>query len=312
MRPEFVTCIHCGGTAKVAGDGPIPKYCSASCRSSAKYQRSREDGRWKAELAAARQRTKERQVQNARPCPYCGDLMTHPRRVQCGAPECKRQYVNEKQRAFQRRYKEEHGNYHSRLYDRGRPREYTVTCRHCGREAVVTKRAAQYCSHDCWYEASHAKHAQVELAWKPILVAPRAVRVIVLRPLRRRWFSVSCPECSAWFVTDNPNHQYCTLRCSRRAHKAKRRALEREAFVAQVKRRQVYERDQWICQLCRKPVARDEVVPHPKAPTIDHIVPLARGGTHEPVNVQLAHYLCNSIKSDGTWVATGDQLPLIA
>lgn len=311
MRPEYTTCIHCGSQAKVAGDGPIPKYCSASCRSAAKYRRSREDGRWEAELAAARQRTKERQAQEARPCPYCGALMTHPRRVQCGAPECKRQYVNEKQRAFQRRYKEEHGNYHSRLYDRGKPRQYAITCQQCEREAVVTKRAARYCSHACWYEASHASHAQVEPAWRPTLIVPSVLPVVILKPLRRRWFSACCPMCAAWFVTDNPRDQNCSPRCGRRAAKDRRRALERDAFVAPVNRRSVYERDRWVCQLCREPVARGKAVPHPKAPTIDHIVPLARGGTHEPANVQLAHYLCNSIKSDGAWVA-GEHRPAVA
>ena len=241
-------------------------------------------------------------------CPYCGTPMANPRRVQCGAPECKRQYRNERQREFQRKYKEKHGYYQTRLYDRGRKKQYTITCQQCGREAVVTKRASRYCSHGCWYEASHAEHAKVALAWKPIIRAPRTAPVAILRPLRRRWFSVCCPECGTWFVTDNPKHQYCTLRCGRRADKAKRRALERDAFVARVRRRDVYERDQWTCQLCGEPVARDEVVPHPKAPTIDHIVPLARGGTHEPANVQLAHYLCNAIKSDGARGVTGDRL----
>ena len=37
-------------------------------------------------------------------------------------------------------------------------------------------------------------------------------------------------------------------------------------------------------------------------------VPLADGGTHEPANVQCAHYLCNSVKSDG---AANDQLRLV-
>ncbi|WP_442803649.1 HNH endonuclease [Streptomyces pseudogriseolus] len=86
--------------------------------------------------------------------------------------------------------------------------------------------------------------------------------------------------------------------------------MEREAFVASVNRQAIYQRDRWVCQLCRKPVARGKAVPHPKAPTIDHIVPLARGGTHEPANVQLAHYHCNAIKSDGEW-AGGEQLALI-
>lgn len=29
---------------------------------------------------------------SGRPCPYCGVGMTHPRRVQCGAAECRRRY----------------------------------------------------------------------------------------------------------------------------------------------------------------------------------------------------------------------------
>jgi 5-methylcytosine-specific restriction endonuclease McrA len=32
------------------------------------------------------------------------------------------------------------------------------------------------------------------------------------------------------------------------------------------------------------------------SPTIDHILPLARGGTHEPSNVQAAHFGCNAAK----------------
>lgn len=32
--------------------------------------------------------------------------------------------------------------------------------------------------------------------------------------------------------------------------------------------------------------------------TIDHIIPLSKGGTHTYNNVQLAHYICNSKKSD--------------
>lgn len=42
-----------------------------------------------------------------------------------------------------------------------------------------------------------------------------------------------------------------------------------------------------------------QAVPHPKAPTIDHVVPLAEGGHDTRANVQLAHFLCNSIKGRG-------------
>lgn len=95
----------------------------------------------------------------------------------------------------------------------------------------------------------------------------------------------------------------------RQRHKDVRRARKRNAFVANVYRLRIYERDRWRCQICDKPVRRNAVAPDPLAPTLDHIVPLAVGGTHEPANCQLAHFLCNSRKA-----ATGpaaDQLRLI-
>jgi 5-methylcytosine-specific restriction endonuclease McrA len=33
-------------------------------------------------------------------------------------------------------------------------------------------------------------------------------------------------------------------------------------------------------------------------PSIDHIVPLAKGGNHTWNNVQLAHHYCNTLKRD--------------
>ena len=100
---------------------------------------------------------------------------------------------------------------------------------------------------------------------------------------------------------------YCSLRCAKSHGREKRRAVKRNAFVANVNRRDIYERDNWTCQLCHKKVDPTKKVPHPKAPTIDHIVPLAAGGSHEPANAQCAHFLCNATKGDrGT-----DQLRLI-
>lgn len=70
------------------------------------------------------------------------------------------------------------------------------------------------------------------------------------------------------------------------------------AFVETVDRLKIFERDNWICMLCGEPV--DDTVKHTdsKYPSIDHIVPLTKGGTHEPLNVQCAHRGCNSSKRD--------------
>lgn len=51
-----------------------------------------------------------------------------------------------------------------------------------------------------------------------------------------------------------------------------------------------------------------KAVPHPRAAVLDHVIPLARGGTHEPANVRTACFLCNSIKGDG---GGNEQLMLI-
>ena len=125
------------------------------------------------------------------------------------------------------------------------------------------------------------------------------------------WTAGQCQECGASFLARNAKSpKFCSNRCAQRAAKATRRAVKRDAFVANVYRADIYERDGYRCQLCNKPVKRDAVVPHPKAPVLDHVIPLAKGGTHEPANVQLAHFMCNSIKSDNIGGA-GDQLRLI-
>jgi 5-methylcytosine-specific restriction endonuclease McrA len=49
-------------------------------------------------------------------------------------------------------------------------------------------------------------------------------------------------------------------------------------------------------------------VPHLKAATIDHIIPLSISRDDTRANVQLAHFICNSIKGDRL---AGEQLALI-
>lgn len=78
----------------------------------------------------------------------------------------------------------------------------------------------------------------------------------------------------------------------------RRRARLLDAFVEQVDPDVIWERDGGICQLCGDPIDRTLAWPEPFSRTLDHIVPLAKGGTHEPANVQLAHAACNSIKGD--------------
>ena len=67
---------------------------------------------------------------------------------------------------------------------------------------------------------------------------------------------------------------------------------------APINRQAIYERDGWVCGICLKPVSPGCRWPSPDSPSLDHIVPLAAGGSHEPANVQLAHLRCNEQKGD--------------
>jgi 5-methylcytosine-specific restriction endonuclease McrA len=65
-----------------------------------------------------------------------------------------------------------------------------------------------------------------------------------------------------------------------------------------IKKAAIFERDQWVCGLCGEPVDKDIAWPNLECATLDHIIPMSRGGDHVETNVQLAHFLCNLMKRD--------------
>ena len=56
---------------------------------------------------------------------------------------------------------------------------------------------------------------------------------------------------------------------------------------------------QTICGICGKPVDFSYKTPHPLSPTVDHIIPVSKGGhPSDMANLQLAHRCCNREKAD--------------
>ena len=116
-----------------------------------------------------------------------------------------------------------------------------------------------------------------------------------------------CQKCGGVIA----NAHWCTTVCkscrkksaiaSRKGNRSKFRSRARKFGVAYtpIKRLDVYKRDGWRCQLCGKMckrrwmVSRVSGLPHPRCPTIDHIVPMSRGGGHVIHNVQLSCWECN-------------------
>jgi 5-methylcytosine-specific restriction endonuclease McrA len=226
IRPSSIVCARCGVEKKVGRAGPIPTYCSGACRRSLSYEKSREDGRYAKALADARQRTIERRNTEARPCPYCGTAMKHPRRVQCGSLECKRAFNADRIREYSRAYKARTGHWPHHAY-------------------ADSKRA---------YEK-----------WR--------------RQERAHWRKLY-PELAA-------------------TYDARRRALVEQAQTDETFAPiDVHKRDDWTCKICLRPIDPEIAWPDPMSPSIDHVVPLSRGGAHALSNVQSAHLGCNSSKGD--------------
>lgn len=207
----------------------------------------------------------------------------------------------------------------------------TGTCEECGAAfGRHSKLRVRFCSHRCANRAAAIERQfrrMCSLEW----VGPKC-RISFFRcehcgllsvgqpGTSRRWChahrkyqprparSAICQQCGGEFDARQGPKRFCSRACLRRSPayrecirraKGRRRARKRNAFVADVSLAQIAERDGWRCQLCHKQVKREVVVPHPMSPTLDHVLPLAAGGTHEPANVHLAHFICNSLKGAG-------------
>ena len=87
----------------------------------------------------------------------------------------------------------------------------------------------------------------------------------------------------------------------------KHHALKRTTEVESISEKEVYLRDGWICQHCKKRVDKRVKFPDLMSLSLDHIVPLSKGGSHTYANVQLVHLSCNKSKKDGV-LPQGEQL----
>lgn len=118
------------------------------------------------------------------------------------------------------------------------------------------------------------------------------------RSCKSKRHALLCQHCGESFMAFRKDSLFCGDKC--RMHKARncRRAMERNAYVEPVGIGFLLKRDKCVCQLCGTLVAEQMIVPHPLSPTIDHVIPLSKGGLHSKSNCQLAHFHCNSVKKD--------------
>lgn len=114
-----------------------------------------------------------------------------------------------------------------------------------------------------------------------------------------------CDMCLRIFAGDARRHRFCSPECSKagqlrdgRIHTLRRRALLANRYVEDVDPSTVYERDGFRCGICCGAIDIDIPHPDPMSPSVDHVVPLSRGGEHSYANCQASHLGCNCSKGD--------------
>ena len=124
----------------------------------------------------------------------------------------------------------------------------------------------------------------------------------------------ACRVCGVALVyrVGHTRSKFCSATCRRksmrarethkeakRASKAMRRARAKGADGEMVRPFAVFDRDGWHCQICGVATPRDKRGTYePDAPELDHIIPLAAGGSHTYANTQCACRRCNGAKGD--------------
>lgn len=119
--------------------------------------------------------------------------------------------------------------------------------------------------------------------------------------------SVRCYQCATEFIPEfkrGRRTKFCSDNCQRRFTRRQNRRRRRlrkwqtEYLFDRFGDWEIFERDHWVCQICHLPVRREVDANHNQAPTIDHIFPISRGGSHRRDNVWCTHRICNTLKNE--------------
>jgi hypothetical protein len=194
----------------------------------------------------------------------------------------------------------------------GRPRKYcSRRCRELAQAKIVKKRrrsdlresgktlpgdqlrcAVVKCQKQFTAKTSHQKYCSDKCrqaaAW-----GPYATGEVVATRIRFQ----QCPRCAALVVVHGKGFSPKKCQSCRREvlrHKDARKNHARRASGRDLPSvEQLAARDGSRCQICRRQVDLGRSGHDAWGPTIDHILPVSRGGTNDSANLRLVHRRCN-------------------
>lgn len=196
-----------------------------------------------------------------------------------------------------------------------------IKCVVCGKEFETFNASQKTCSPECSKENRRRQkrnrvrvypHTREEINQ---LRKEQARQRAEVRTIEKAWYKAlhtverECAECGALFYClDSENKKTCSPECSRRYGNRKRdKRIPKEQQVDRITLKKLYKRDEGICYLCGEECdwndwmvsSKGNSYPGDKYPTIEHILPISKGGLDAWDNVRLAHWKCNLEKADG-------------
>lgn len=261
-----VPCPHC--STQYARRHPRQRYCSDGCREAAKNAR-------------------RRNAPEPKPCKACGNEFIATRTMKyCSLPcrkKINRQTEREKKQAAPKPPRKAH-----------EPKSYPATCGLCQELYEARSPKSKYCGKKCSYESRAAANGK------------RDCRRCTT-PLMDTHYARYCPACK---ILNKRESEANGKRLGRergeawatgKTHRARAKAYG--VAYEPINRLHIYERDGWKCGICAEKIDRSLKHPHPLAVSLDHIIPISRGGGHVKENVQAAHWKCNINKgADAAYV----------
>jgi len=269
------------------------------------------------------------QPKRGRPRKFCSKKCTHafyycrPPRTEdekCSVDGCtRRAHVKKTQMCYPHYSTAYRQDQSARGMKRNRGSLKLIVCAYepCGREHWVGQWSpTQFCSLTCSQRSRHVRSRELVVYTGPPFVRKPKINKNPIPELVGRFKSRSCKVCNSWFLSLFAD-ACCSADCqaewkkkspsaieNKRIGRDRRRARKKDAFVENVHRKKIYEADGYRCHMCNRKCKqafvylKNSMVPHPLSPTIDHVIPLAKGGTHEPSNCRTACYQCNNRKGD--------------
>lgn len=293
------TCRRCGVAFEVTGSGITHRVFCEACIKPARAERLRA---YKAAVSKGERTPIAPPPRVERKCCWCGKTLTEGQHRYCG----KNCYFAARDAGAQSwdRTRQVEGAWHrGGRYACAPSRKPLHECltnmhsflrnaRNLWARGARKRNACEICGNECKQWFGHGRFCSREC-------------------LRQNRHAVPCFKCGKECVARGVCGRRLCDQCRAEAKAASRKQLKREVgsyqkkcrkygghYNSRVRRQQVFERDNWVCHVCKCKTKRT-LYNHPRQATVDHHpVPLSHGGDHDWHNVRCACRKCNTEKSN--------------